>query len=224
MALGSNIGTPKIYLTVGFGRIRQKTLENKQKVDTNTPGAIKRVLQSGTESWALEYDFVSGVIKSIFYKEDIQYGNSFEVVIEDIVDTYQVSFSEDSRFWIDFMKKLPNIDLNKEVKITTYDFTDKQNKHRAGISVEQDGTKIKSYYEIQQEDKTWELLHGFPSGEGIDFKDKDETKMYFIKVKKFLRNEFISKFKDKVFGTIQLENFPDTDLELPPSEKNDLPF
>jgi hypothetical protein len=124
------------------------------------------------------------------------------------------------------MKKLPNIDLNKEVKITSYDFTDKQNKHRAGISVEQNGIKIKSYYEVQQEDKTWKLLYGFPPAESVDFKDKDETKMYFIKVKKFLRNEFFSKFKNKFSENIQSENLSNSEPEISTSndENTDLPF
>jgi len=223
MALGSNNGSPRIFLTVGFGRIRQKTLENKQKVDSSTPGAVKRLKQDKTETWALEHDYVSGIIENIFYKEDAQYGNSFEVTIRDVADLYQVSFSEDSRFWFDFMKKLPNLDLKKEVKITAYDFEDKSGKRRAGVSVEQSGIKIKSYYETQNEDKTWNLLHGFPSGEGVDFKDKDELKMYFIKVKKFLRNEFMTKFKDSFDNKTHSTATEEDDSFTPPAD-DDLPF
>jgi len=190
MGLGSNNQTQKTFLTVGFGKIRQKTLENKQKVDANTPGAIKRLTQSGAESWALEHDFIEGVIESIFYKEDAEFGNAFEVTISDFGEKYQLSFSEESRFWIDFMKKLPNIDLSTKVKITAYDFTDKENKHKAGISILQNNIKITSFYEQKIDDGNWEFLHNYPTSKGVDFKDKDEIKMYFIKVKKFLRSEF----------------------------------
>lgn len=221
MALGSNTGSPKIYLSVGFGKIRQKSLENKQKVDSNTPGAVKRETQSGAESWALEHDYITGKIENIFYKEDAQYGNSFEVVISDGIDKYQLSFTEDSRFWFDFMKKLPNIDLSQNVKITAYDFVNKEGKKVAGISVEQNGTKILSFYEKKNGEK-WELLHGFPTSDGINFKDKDELKIYFIKVKKFLREEFSRLFSDKFKKT---ENaHPATEENISSEPTDDLPF
>jgi hypothetical protein len=198
MALGSNTGTAKTYLSVGFGKIRQKQTENKQKVDANTPNAVKRETQSGAESWALEHDFVSGKIEKIFFKEDKEYGNSFEVVISDAVDIYQLSFTEESRFWFDFAKKLPNIDLSKEVKITAYDFEDKESKkRRAGISIEQSGVKINSFYDEKDGDK-YKLLHGFPNAPtDMNWKDKDEVKVYFISVKKFLRSEFTRLFAEK---------------------------
>jgi len=226
MALGSNSGSPRIFLTVGFGRIRQKSLENKQKVDASTPGAVKRLKQDNTETWAIEHDFVSGIIQSIFYKEDAKYGNSFEVTLQDVADVYQVSFPEDSRFWFDFSKKLTNIDLKQEVKITAYDFVDKENKRRAGVSVEQNGNKLRSFYDQMNPDKSWTLLYGFPSGDGVDFKDKDEIKMYFIKVKKFLRGEFNAKFKDKFDNKPHVaednSSAPPTDF-VPPTD-DDLPF
>jgi len=229
MGLGSHNQTQKTFLTVGFGKIRQKSLENKQRVDANTPGAVKRLTQSGAESWALEHDYISGLIENIFYKEDAEFGNSFEVTISDKGEKYQLSFSEESRFWIDFMKKLPNIDLLQELKITAYDFTDKENKHKAGISVIQNDVKITSYYEHKKEDGKWDFLHGFPSSTGIDFKDKDELKMYFIKVKKFLRGEFNRLFAS-TFST-KKENKPldepeiHSDFDLPGVEPDsDLPF
>jgi hypothetical protein len=229
MALGSNTGTARIFLTVGFGKIRQKTLETKQKVDANTPNAVMRELSNGAESWALEHDFISGVIENISYKEDKQYGNSFEVVIRDVTDLYQLSFSEDSRFCADFLKKLPNVNLSNELKITAYDFTNQEGKHVAGISIEQSGNKITSFYDKKHEDKgkvSWELLHGFPKSEGVNFKDKDETKIYFIQVKKFLRSEFNRLFSDKFNKS---ESKPEIhediiDNNLPSEPADDLPF
>jgi hypothetical protein len=200
MALGSHSGSPKIFLQVSFGKIRQKSLENKQKVDASTPGAVRRETQSGSESWALEHDFLSGIIENIFYKEDAQYGNSFEVVISDVVDQYQLSFTEDSRYWFDFMKKLPNVDLKSVVKISAYDFVNKENKRVAGCGVEQNNQKVASYYEVKDKDGKWTLLHGFPVSDGVVFKDKDEIKMYFIKVKKFLRNQFNDLIQPKLEG------------------------
>lgn len=207
MGLGSRSDGTKIFLQVSFGKIRQKSLENKQKVDASTPGAVRRETQSGSESWALEHDYISGIIENIFYKEDPQYGNSFEIVISDVVDEYQLSFAEDSRYWFDFMKKLPNVDLKNQVKISAYDFVNKEGKRVAGCGVEQNGQKITSYYEVKGKDGKWQLLHSFPVSEGVDFKDKDETKMYFIKVKKFLRKQFEDLIKPKLEGK-KNESYP----------------
>jgi hypothetical protein len=233
MALGSHSGSPKIFLQVSFGKIRQKSLENKQKVDASTPGAVRRETQSGSESWALEHDFLSGIIENIFYKEDAQYGNSFEVVISDVVDQYQLSFTEDSRYWFDFMKKLPNVDLKEKIKISAYDFVNKENKRVAGCGVEQNNQKVASYYEVKGQDGKWKLLHGFPVSEGVDFKDKDEIKMYFIKVKKFLRNQFNDLIQPKLEGK-ENKSYPisDTVKEFvetpntfsPTGTDDDLPF
>jgi hypothetical protein len=221
--LGSNNGTQKTFLTVGFGKIRQKTLDNKTKVDENTPGSVKRTTQSGSESWALEYDFIEGTIEKIFYKEDKDYGNSYEVVISD-VEVYQLSFSETSQYCNDLLKKLPNINLLDRVKFTAYDFEDKDHKRKCGLSIEQHSNKITSHYEVKQPDGKWKLLHSFPSGESIDFKDKDECKIYFIRVKKFLRAEFDRLFKDKFSSTEPSNKKMDIDdMNIPPVE-DDLPF
>lgn len=221
MARGSHTEAGKIYLSVAFGKIRQKQTDDGKKVDENTPGAVKRQTQSGADSYAIEHDFVSGKIEKIFYKESTEYQNTFEVVISDGVENLQISFVEDSRFCFDFMKKLPNIDLSKEVKITAYDFNDRQtNKRKSGISIEQGGQKITSYYEKKDENGKWTMLHGFPSPEGTDFKDKDETKIYFIKVKKFLKAQF-----EKLFAGKWSDNTPAPEAdETSPDDGDGLPF
>ena len=210
MGLGSNQTTPKIYLSVAYGKIRQKSVGN-EKVNEKTPGAVKRLTQQGAESWSLEHDFVTGEIENIFYKEDEKYGNSFEVVITEVADKYQLSFTEDSRFWFDFAKKLPNINFNEPLKITAYDFTDRvTGKKHAGISVEQNGQKITSFYETKEGEK-WILKHGFPTSEGVDWKDKDETKVFLIRVKKFLRTEFVNRIMPLFAQT----NVPEVVEEIP---------
>jgi len=224
--LGSHNGTSKIYLTVGFGKIRQKSLENRQKVEKDTPGAVKRQTQAGADSWAIEHDFVSGTIENIFYKEDKQYGNSFEITLNDVADTYQLSLSETNRNCIDFLKKLPNLDMTNKVKLTAYDFVDKLGKRRAGLSIEQDGQKISSYYEQKQADGTWKLLHKFPSGEGVNFKDDDDAKIYFIKVKKFLKAQFDEFFANHFNSKNAEPNMSHIEDAAPDisNEPDDLPF
>jgi hypothetical protein len=225
MGLGSNSGSPRIFLSVGFGKIRQKSLENKEKVTSTTPNAVKRLKQDNTETWAIEHDYISGKIENIFFKEDEKYGNSFEVVLLDGIDKYQISFSEDNRFWFDFMKKLPNVLMNDAVKITAYDFVDKKTgKRKAGISLEQNGNKITSFYDKKKDETTWELLHGFPKSDGIDWKDKDELKIYFIRVKKFLHNEFNTRIAPLFELVSEKHNIEVEDNSNDVGPVDDLPF
>ena len=49
-------------------------------------------------------------VKNI-YKEGYKL---FEVIISDGLDMYQLSFTEDSRFWFDMAKKLPNVNFNEK--------------------------------------------------------------------------------------------------------------
>lgn len=196
MAIGSNDGgSERTFLSVGFGKLRQKTLSSKERVNELTNGAVKRETHQGKESWAIEYNYVSGIIESIKHKEDAQYGDSFEVTVADGPEKYQISFPDDSRFWFDFMKKLPNISLRKDVKISVYDFESKERKRIVGCSIEQDGIKVKSFYDKQGDDGKWSSLYGYPSGKDVDWKDKDEVKVYNIRVKKFLYNEFLNRIQ-----------------------------
>ena len=227
MGLETRTNGTKTFLSVGYGTIRQKQV-NGQPVDANTPNAVKRVSEKGEESWSIEHRSVTGYIEKIFLKENKgkdgkDFGDSFEVVISDALDTYQISFKEDSRFWTDLMKKLPNIDLSKEVKIAPYDFNTKEGKRQIGTSVEQNGVKIRSFFDLYKEDKTWELLHGFPSAEGINFKDKDDIKLYGIKVKKFLHQYFMENF-DNIFKEKKKTKVEESEEPAVVSPGDDLPF
>jgi hypothetical protein len=227
MGLGSNSGTSKIFLSVGFGKLRQKSLANKEKVNSNTPGAVKRQTQQGADTWAIEYDWIEGTIDTMFYKVDAEYGNSFEVVINDGQDNYQISFGDDSRFWFDLAKKLPNIQLLFPVKLNPFDFIDKQkNKRHVGLSVEQNGVKILSFYDKKNTDGTFTSLYDFPKPDiDINWNDKDEVKVYSIKVKKFLKKEVETRIIPKFSHSDEsvINKFETTDDSLAVGDF-DLPF
>lgn len=217
MGTGNYQTTNKIFLSVAYGKLRQKQLENGQKVNENTTNAVKRESKSG-ESWALEYDFIEGVIQKMYFKEDKQYGNSFEIIISDVADMYQISFKEGDRTTVDFLCKLPNIKLNENVKIIVYDFTSKEGKSVKGTSILQNEVKLLSYYSVKSE-AGWNYLHGFPPSTGVNFKDSDELKIYQISVNRFLRNEFINRFTISEKEVSETENGDNIEAET-----NDLPF
>jgi hypothetical protein len=243
MAKGSNNSTnPKSYMKVAFGRFRQKQTEDGKKVDENTPGAIKREDQQGKPTWAIEFGWLSGKIENIYYKEGGEFEgkkmkNTFEVIIVDAMDKDQVSFAEDSREWFAFAKVLPNIMLDKEVKIKVYDYIAKDKSHKKGLVVEQNDnpntTKresknydsvfvVNSFYEKWNEDKTVTYLHGFPSGKDVNWKDEDERTIYLMQVKKFLKSEFNRLFPENF--NQQHSDIDITETPTTPGQDDDLPF
>lgn len=191
MALGQSENSNRIFLHITYGKLRFKTNENDSQ-------AVSRENSKGNTVWERVFDFVSGKVTSIFYKEDEKYGNSFEVTLKDGEEKYQISFSEGDNYCNDFFSKLPNVDLNREIKIAPYDFLDKsKNKQRRGITLWQDDVKINNFF-VYREGQEFKYNQGFPKPEGTET-DSDDWKIYFTKVKKFLRkyvNEnIIPKFK-----------------------------
>jgi hypothetical protein len=77
MALSTNDSNgSKKYLSVVGGKI-------SQKVTADTPGAVKRTNKNGVEIWELQFGSVSGIIRDIKLKEDANYGNQYEVSMQD---------------------------------------------------------------------------------------------------------------------------------------------
>jgi len=162
----------------------------REKVDEGTPGAKLRIVlnDDGSEKarkWELMYPGITGIITSIGqYIGD--YGTSLNVRMKDENDEeYTVSLKENSPYGEGFMHKLPKIDLTKEVSLSGYaSFEDKEGrKVPAGLTVEQDGVKLKSFF-TWKDGEDWKSVEGFPLP---DKKTKerggDLWKMYYDNVR-----------------------------------------
>lgn len=149
-----------------------------------------------------------------------------------------VSMPQDSRFSSDFLKKLPNIDLTKEVRLMPYDFEPKQGPRQVGLAVHQQDAegkfkqKVEDFFteKIEDGDKTRYLnKHGYP--EATD-KDKKDWPFYFKKVNKFLieytEENILSKFQKDKTQKIGMEEGNDfEDFEAPAKDEinpDDIPF
>lgn len=201
---GSSVNTT--FLSVSFGKIRQKKTDSGDVVTSETPGAKKRVTQSGNDSWAIEYDSVFGYIEKVTYKEDREYGNSYEVTMVDGADSFQLSIKEKGNFSQPFLSVLPNAILTQPLRISVWDYENKMGKKKIGLSIEQDnnpnanefgGKNIVANYYGKWEDDTFVPLHGFPSSKGVNWQDEDSRDEFNLKVRKFLKGEFRSKFEGK---------------------------
>ena len=213
MPLG-NSDTSKIYLNISFGKLRQKATES-------TPGAISRVNKLNETVWEKVYGWITGKITGIYYKEHAEYGNSYEVTINDGQESYNVSLNEDSKYCRDFLSKLPNIDLNRDVTLSPYDFKPQgEDRNIKGLSIKQDEIKLENYFIKKDENNGLSFLHGYPERDGE--LSKSQWKIYSIKVQEFL-NEYT---KANIIPTLSEQNLSNVSNEPidDSSEDDDLPF
>ena len=167
-------------------------------VPEGTSGAVVREYEDskGVKGSKLEmiYDEVIGKITNISF-EDGEFGKNLQIELD---GDGIVSMSTSGSFGEDFMKKIPAIDLTKNVKLVPYAF-EADGKSKKGISVYQDDVKINNYY---YNTETKENTNGFPIPDGDTAKfDSDDWKMYFMVVRKFLVKQIEQLIADKFNGS-----------------------
>lgn len=173
----------KTYATIVQGKIAIKTTESD-------PMAIRREAknpQTGETIIKYEqiFDNMEGLISNIEFVEG-DYGQQIQIEIDGVV----LSMSTDSNYGIDLMKKLPGINLSETVNIVPYSLETKEGKNKRGIVVYQGKTEaLDKDKKIQDQFfnfETKEYLEGYPAPK--EAMEKDDWKIYFIEVRRFLVN------------------------------------
>lgn len=189
------------YLSIVKGTFRTNVPEN-------TPGSVKReveVEENGVKIKKIKHEIINTTLdgKLVAVKVyDTNFGKQLAITIVDD-KTYTVQTQASSTFAQDFFKKLPNIDLDKIVKIKPFDFEDDNGKRKQGFSITQDGEKVKNFF---YDESTRECLNGYPEpSEDRDNFDKDDWKVYFIGVNKFLQNYAFTNIIPKL-ADVTVEN------------------
>jgi hypothetical protein len=100
-----------------------------------------------------------------------------------------ISLGASTREGEDFLKKLPNIDLSKEVRLMPFSFDDDNDREVRGLQVTQQDesgdfkNKIPSFfYDVEKK----ENINGYPVVADRDAMDKEDWKVFFIQARKFL--------------------------------------
>ena len=124
------------YYTVANGKLIKRVKEQ-------TAFSKERTTKTGKQVHEEFFKDVSGRIVSATLREG-EYGKDWQIRLEDAAgEASVVTMNHGSRYVTDFAKKLPNLDLGREVLITPYDFTDQQSgKRRSGLTIKQGGNKI----------------------------------------------------------------------------------
>jgi hypothetical protein len=190
MPLNEKAANLKTFATViSDGSIRVK-------VDENTPGAVKREFETpkGEKGikWEKVYQSLSGLINSLEIK-DTDYGQVLNLEVDGIV----LSLNTDGSYAQDLMKKLPNVDLEAPLEITPYSFTGDNGKPMRGTTIMQGGNKIKSHF---WGDENQAPINGMPviSKEESQGYKKDDWKVFYIGVKKFLVDYTLKNVQPKI--------------------------
>lgn len=175
MALQEKSESNKTFATIiSDGSIRVR-------VEEGTQGAVQREYETADGKKGLKfekvYKSINGKIESIKFK-DTDFGQFIDIEIDDVI----LSLNTNGSFATDLMKKLPKVDLTKEVDLYPYSFLGDNGKNMKGITVRQDGEKVTSHF--------WDgekSTNGIPEMEKNDRKiSKDEWKIFFLNEKMFL--------------------------------------
>lgn len=142
----------------------------------------------------LVWNKISGKISDIaFYDGD--FGKLIQLDITDSAGTLTLSVNTATNYGEDIMKKLPAVDMEKEVEFAPYTFENDKGKTVRGVTITQDGKKIKNFFRDETGEKN---INGYPDpvGDTKSF-DKDDWKMYYMTARKFLIAYITEKFPTK---------------------------
>ncbi len=189
-------GQKQTYLTIkADGRLHQKSAEGEDGAELHK----SENPQSGEtwESWDIIYKDIIGYITKIWFA-DGKYGRQLNLEVNWGDGKAIVQMGVKSSYGSAVLKKLPNADLSRELKIAPYPkFTTKEGEEiGAGVTLAQeapngDWVKLDGFF-WDPESKT-QSLHGYPTdappknpktGKALD---KDLKDAYDIKVRKFLQ-------------------------------------
>lgn len=191
----------------------------------SSDGTLRLVVPAGTEDavlreyetsdgkegskWELVFKSLSGKITNI-QKYEGDYGLNLMVTLAYEGGEDTISIGAATPFGEDFMKKLPNIDLESYVEIAPYAFTDdRTGKQKKGMTIKQTGKgwtqdKVPNFFAEapKEEGGRWTNINGYPDPEGDSTKyTKDDWKIYFMLARKFLvkhtEENFLPKFAHK---------------------------
>lgn len=176
------------------------------QVPQDHPEAVRRDWKSADgKSSGTKYERIVnalfGRIEEISF-HDGEYGMQVFIKLDENDDGENpiIALSTSSREAEDFLKKLPNINLSKEVKLRPFNFEGSEGDEVRGMEIlqqdENDQFKVKITNFFRDTEKKINI-NGFPNPDPDTDYSKDDWKIYFLSARKFLINYTISKIIPK---------------------------
>lgn len=202
-----------------------------QKVDKDTDGAVMREWSTPDGKSGVKYELVFnalfGLIEDIRI-EDSEYGKQIKIYLDKDENgrTPVIVTSADSKYGVDFLKKLPNVKLEQEVRFLPFDFENDDGQRVIGLRLEHKDSDGK--YTVKLGNYFYDggkSINGFPvpPENARDTWDKKDWKNYFeYTVVKFLIGYTIEnvlpKLKTKPSSSV-LPEYPEEEIN-----PDDIPF
>jgi hypothetical protein len=202
---------------INFISILSSDATLRKVVPEGTTGAVTRTyeLKDGTTGSKIEkiYESVSGKITDIKFA-DTEFGTLLQVTLTDPDEFLKaepevLSMNTSTDFAKDFMKKLPNIDLEKEVTVRPFNFIP-----------EGKTTSLKGLTVIQDVEKKTSTM-GYPEAdaklkdEKNEMKRKEGWKRFFKDCEIFLVDYTTENFVSKFDKGIVAETLDSGDVAIP---------
>ena len=198
--------------------------EIRQKVSSETEGAVERTQKNGEVVYEKKFNTLMGTLKKIILlprkRED--YDDQWGFVINDGLNEYVLTLGYESGLACSFLFRLPNLNFERPLKLKTYWI--EKNKgagdYRPSLAIHQDGKKIERFF-------TKDEPHGLPEWKTVMISNK----------KHYDRSEmmaFLQKMVDEKVNPKLAELYPVDHIEKEPAEEapppppaediDDLPF
>lgn len=144
-----------------------------------------------------------GIIEEVSF-QDGDYGMQVLVKLDpnEDGDSPIIALATSSREGEDFLKKLPNINLEREVRLRPFNFEGSRGEKVRGMEIMQQDendefkAKIVNFFTVK-EGENWVNKHGYPDPESSDM-TKDEWKLYFLQARmfliKYIKQNIVPKF------------------------------
>lgn len=192
MGVGSRNSSFKTYLSIFGGEIVQEWRKEEPSEDKIPAGKelqtreISQGKNAGKTVWYVGYDYLAGMLSDVSLDTEGDFGARIILTVKDVDDTYVLTLPVNSSYGNDFLMKMENIDLSKEVsfepwqmdKDAWYNLTKKKTKNgRSGLTIRQDDEKVPKAY-------TKEEPNGLPELQikkvGKETKVNDDDRMIFL--------------------------------------------
>jgi len=172
----------RTYMTIGKGGTF------RLEVPEGTAGSQARTYEvevDGVKTTRTKIEINKSKLESVMIKSigiyDGKFGESVNVSVDIKGFEFTIQIKADSSYGMDFMEKIPNVNLYEPVTLIGYDFEDDKGKNRRGLSIYQDGEKIQGFfYDVESK----KALHGIPTA-GSDM-DKKKWRRFFEDKAEFL--------------------------------------
>lgn len=201
------------------------------KVSEDTEGAVARKWETPDGKSGIKYELVYnalfGKIENIKFTEG-EYGEQVLVTLEDDEDgnTPIIAMSTTSNYGVDFLKRLPAIDLSKEVRLMPFNFENDEGRKVTGVRVEHKDDEGKYKVAVKSHFSNGEKsINGYPDPDpnAKTSWSKADWKNYFgYVVPKFLstyaKENVLTKFSPEK-KTAVMPDYPEEEIN-----PEDIPF